>query len=70
MHFVNISLSAFGEAVDRTLTMGTGWAGGTGELLLLVGAGAPLGSRMQLSRVALSALCIWIGGGFSVCLSR
>lgn len=70
MRFVNTSLSAFGEAVDRTLTMGTGWGGGTGELLLLVGTEAPWGSRMQLSRVAPSALCIWIGGEFSVCLSR
>ena len=43
--------------------MGTGLGGGTGELLLFVDTGAPLGSRMQLNRVAPRALCIWIGGG-------
>lgn len=62
MRFVNISLCVhFGEATDRIL-MGTGWGGGTGELLLLVSARAPLGSRMQLNRVAPSALCLgWWG---------
>ena len=44
--------------------MGAGLGGGTGELLLFVDTGAPLGSRMQLNRVAPRALCIWIGGEF------